>query len=251
MNKFTKEELGRDLTEAGYLRQRTKPSLFDINYLHLLDLYALMQRFSREFAGEVFDYGCGGAPYRGLFTNCVRYIKADVTPNPIIDRLLGADGMTQEPEASFDLVVSTQVLEHVSHPERYLRECFRILRPAGRLLLTTHGMIEEHGCPHDYYRWTGRGLEVLVSDCGFSVRESGKLTTELRALSQLSHQLMLHLRCDGRPLVHYPLAVLRKAYFLLCLPGLNYFAGRFPGQAFAATDSSASLYTGVYVWAQK
>lgn len=34
-------------------------------------------------------------------------------------------------DESFDLVISINVLEHVPHPDQYLRECCRVLRPGG------------------------------------------------------------------------------------------------------------------------
>ena len=34
-------------------------------------------------------------------------------------------------DSSFDLVMSVNVLEHVPHPDKYLRECYRVLRPGG------------------------------------------------------------------------------------------------------------------------
>jgi len=40
-------------------------------------------------------------------------------------------------DASFDLVVSMDVVEHVVDPEPWLREAFRVLRPSGALFLTT------------------------------------------------------------------------------------------------------------------
>ena len=39
-------------------------------------------------------------------------------------------------DASFDLITMLAVLEHLDHPEAILRECARILRPGGGLLLT-------------------------------------------------------------------------------------------------------------------
>jgi SAM-dependent methyltransferase len=40
------------------------------------------------------------------------------------------------PNASFDLIVSNDVLEHIPDPERALRECFRVLKPGGTVLAT-------------------------------------------------------------------------------------------------------------------
>ncbi len=40
-------------------------------------------------------------------------------------------------DATFDLVVSMDVVEHVADPEPWLREAFRVLRPKGTLFLTT------------------------------------------------------------------------------------------------------------------
>ena len=244
-------ELGETLAEKDYIQRRTTPRYRDIEYLQLKDLYDLLLRVSPSFTGDVFDYGCGGAPYRQLFAQCKSYVKADVTPGPAVDRLLSQDGLTQEASASYDWVVSTQVLEHVREPAAYMKECHRILRPGGRLIVTTHGFVEEHGCPYDFQRWTGRGLEELAVRSGFRIIESGKLTTELRAVCQLSHQLMLHLRCDGRPLIHYPLAVFRMIYFKIMMPLLNAFGSRFSSQSVASADSPSSLYTGVFVVAEK
>lgn len=41
------------------------------------------------------------------------------------------------PDQSCDLVYSCECLEHVPHPQQAIREMFRILRPGGRLVLTT------------------------------------------------------------------------------------------------------------------
>jgi 2-polyprenyl-3-methyl-5-hydroxy-6-metoxy-1,4-benzoquinol methylase len=47
-------------------------------------------------------------------------------------------------EPPFDLVVSTEVLEHLYDPRSYARGCFAALRPGGRLVLTTpyHGYLK-------------------------------------------------------------------------------------------------------------
>lgn len=120
---------------------------------------------------RILDYGCALRPYEGLFGPTVTYVGADLTGNPLADVFLEPDGTVPEPDATFDLVLSTQVLEHVLDPEKYLLECFRLLRPGGSLVLTTHGLMYWHPDPGDYWRWTRDGLAKQVADAGFTVTD--------------------------------------------------------------------------------
>jgi SAM-dependent methyltransferase len=246
-NKAFHEAMSTD----SYVRERQHPRLRDINYLHLKDLLDFMGSVAIDIQGDVFDYGCGCAPYRSLFSHCKRYLTADVAGGPAVDRVLDDKGMTQEPDGSCDVVLSTQVLEHIEEPELYLRESHRLLRPGGELILTTHGMFEEHGCPYDFQRWTCRGLEELVAKCGFEVVKSGKLTTEFRAFVQLLNQMQLHLRRPEQFLLHFPMAVFRKIYGKLLMPALHWLAGLFADQAQVPASNPASLYVCVFVRAKK
>lgn len=244
--------LGEALAADAYLRSRLQPRRRQGDYLILRDILALLEPFARGVRGRLFDYGSGGAPYRALFAGVTDYVRADVTPGPLVDRLLGPEGRTGEPDASYDAVLSTQVLEHVADPALYLAECRRILRPGGRLLLTTHGMFEEHGCPHDFHRWTGRGLARQAEAAGLEVLSARKLCTQFRGVIQLQHYLVAALRQPGRPALHYPLALVRAGYFRLAAPLLNALADAFPGhaQADAETDD-VPIYVGVAVEARR
>ena len=73
------------------------------------------------------------------------------------------------------------------------------------------------------------------------------ISTELRGYVQLLNQMALHWRCPDRPLLHYPLAVLRKTHGFVGVPLLNWFADRFPRQAVVPGSDSASLYVCVAV----
>jgi len=243
--------LGQLLAEKNYLRGRQRPSLKDPSYLILADLYEAIKRTAPPIRGRVFDYGCGGAPYRHLFEGCDEYVCADITPGPRVQRLLQPDGRTQEGDDQYHAVFSAQVLEHVPSPENYLRECHRILKPDGELILSTHGMTEEHGCPNDFHRWTSHGLEQLVTREGFRVVESLKLTTEIRAVFQLLHQSMDHLRCREQLFLHYIFALVRKLYFFLSLPALNWLGGYFQNQGVVPSSHPTSLYVGIFLRARK
>jgi SAM-dependent methyltransferase len=239
------------LSDDQYVRRRLNLSLWDGDYLHLADLAALLGKIAPEVRGVVFDYGSGGAPYASLFSQCAGYVAADLEPGPKVDRVLQPDGMTRELGDSCDFVLSTQVLEHVRHPHLYLRECHRILRAGGRILLTTHGMVVEHGCPHDYRRWTARGLEELFLEAGFQIIQSGKLTTQIRGMVQLTNMFAPYLRSPNRPFLHLTLSVVRKLYLKALMPLLNKFADLFGEQSVVAASAEDCIYVAVFVHAQK
>jgi SAM-dependent methyltransferase len=119
--------------------------------------------------GRVLDYGCADVPYRRLFPAGAEYVAADLPGNADATVEIAPDGTLPVPDGSFDAVVSTQVLEHVDDPGLYLAECFRVLRPGGRMLLSTHGIMVYHPDPDDYWRWTCAGLRRAVGEAGFSV----------------------------------------------------------------------------------
>jgi SAM-dependent methyltransferase len=114
----------------------------------------------------VLDFGCADAPYRGIFPPGVKYLGADIPGNPAADLQVAADGTLPVESGTVDAVMSTQVLEHVIDPVGYLNECVRVLRPGGRLLLSTHGIMVLHPDPIDYWRWTSDGLRYELERAG-------------------------------------------------------------------------------------
>lgn len=247
---LTDVQVGQVLSGEGFLRERLQPRCGDPNFLCLSDILAVIRPFAAAVpaGGRVFDYGCGGAPYETLFAHCSTYVRADLVPGPRVQKRLREDGMTDEPDRSYDAVLSTQVLEHVPDPLAYLREVLRILRPGGEALLTTHGMFEEHGCPYDFHRWTVIGLERVARQAGFEILESRKLTTQVRGAVQLVHYLMETLRLPGpRTPSWYLLDLLRRIHRRGLRGPLNWIADRFEGQGVAAGDAPASIYVGISV----
>lgn len=104
--------------------------------------------------GVVADVGCGRGAHqddpiawrrevRVLRGHAKRVVGIDVDPaaseNPFVDefRVMGPEGRFPLEDASYDLVVSDFVLEHVRDPELFFAECQRVLRPGGHLALRT------------------------------------------------------------------------------------------------------------------
>jgi len=139
-----------------------------------------MEQFRTDEEIVVLDFGCGGSPYRQLFPNST-YLRADVAGEDL-DYTIDEDGQSDAPGECCDLVLSTQVLEHVSDVSGYLNECFRLLKPGGRMICSTHGAFEDHPCPDDWNRWTAAGLRRDLERTGFDVSQVLKLTTGPRAI---------------------------------------------------------------------
>ena len=132
-------------------------------------LEELAGRLGIPAGGRVLDYGCADVPYRHFFPPDADFVPADLAGNPEARLVLNPDGTVPAEGGGFDAVLSTQVLEHVTDPGLYLTECFRVLRPGGTLLLSTHGIFVYHPDPDDYWRWTCSGLQKAVRDAGLEV----------------------------------------------------------------------------------
>lgn len=115
---------------------------------------------------NVLDIGCGHKPYRDLFPNArhwgMDHGSVDTSPDVVGDALC-----IPIKDGSFDIVFATQVIEHVTNPNVMVRECKRVLRPNGCLILSGPFFWPLHEEPYDFFRFTRYGFEQMVKDAGF------------------------------------------------------------------------------------
>ena len=142
---------------------------------------------------RVLDVGCGIRPYYPYFEPYVSaYVGVDIA-NPAAD-LEGSVEALPIDDASFDVVLCTQVLEHVEHPGQAVRELRRVTVPGGRVLASTHGVQVYHPSPTDYWRWTHAGLAALFERSGdwasVTVTPVGGAATCLAAMSAVYVDLL-------------------------------------------------------------
>jgi SAM-dependent methyltransferase len=119
----------------------------------------------------VLDAGAGHGPYRAHFGH-TRYEAADFERVPG----KGYDGnhyvcdlaaIPVEPHR-YDLVLLSQVLEHLPEPTAVLTELHRVLKPGGRIWASAPLFYIEHEKPYDFYRYTQFGLRHVFEASGFS-----------------------------------------------------------------------------------
>jgi 2-polyprenyl-6-hydroxyphenyl methylase/3-demethylubiquinone-9 3-methyltransferase len=87
-----------------------------------------------------------------------------------------------------DLVISTEVVEHLLLPRPFARNCYRFLKPGGRLIISTpyHGYLKNVALAlsgsldahftalWDYGHvkfWSRKTLSLLLAEAGFTVEQ--------------------------------------------------------------------------------
>lgn len=182
-----------------HVQHKTNPAYSNKDYLHLADLNEFLKANGSNEALTMLDYGAGASPYRQYFPHA-DYRRADITGAASLQYKIDQDSTLPESDETFDLVLSTQVAEHVPNPEVYFKECFRLLKKGGRLILTTHGIWDEHGSPYDFQRWTGDGLRRDVEKAGFQQVTVYKLTCGIRSAFQIFTRCLFDTLVPDRPL---------------------------------------------------
>lgn len=166
-------------------------------------------------AERVLDLGSGGAPYSDLFAHH-GYVTAD-----LVARADVRCDATYLPfaAATFDLVVCTEVLEHVPDPDTTVREIGRVLSEGGQAVVTTPLTWGVHES-RDFHRWTEAGLRQLLERNGLSVsvvRPRGGILLCVAALLLVIPWQLFGTRSERRP---WHTALFALTYALLTLPAL-------------------------------
>ncbi|MBZ0308765.1 MAG: class I SAM-dependent methyltransferase, partial [Anaerolineae bacterium] len=131
-------------------------------WLATKDLYAHLREWLPQIQGRVLDVGCGPKPYQRWMINVTEYVGLDLPHNPAADIHVKPDKRWPLPESSFDVVLCSQVIEHVQNLRLTLAEIDRVLKPGGRLILSAPFIYNLHG-PQDFRRFSAAELEQLLA----------------------------------------------------------------------------------------
>jgi 2-polyprenyl-3-methyl-5-hydroxy-6-metoxy-1,4-benzoquinol methylase len=181
---------------------------------------------ARDLRGRrVLEIGCGRGGFACWLASrgedgpaevvAADFAEAAVAKGEAFARSRGLERLTWEvadiqaiahPDASFDTVVSCETVEHVPDPRRAVGELARVLRPGGRLFLTTPNYLGAMGLYRGYMRLTGRRYTeegqpinnfTLLPRTRAWVARSG---LRVRAVDGVGHYLPF----PGRPPVELP-----------------------------------------------
>lgn len=129
-----------------------------------------------EVSGRsIIELGAAGASVRPLLEHWhpSRYVGVDLFPG------LGVDEVCRVEEAvdrfgagSFDIVLTTEMLEHVRDWRAAIHSIKRLCRPGGRIVLTTRSLgFPFHDAPSDYWRFEADDMHAIFADCAVDAIE--------------------------------------------------------------------------------
>lgn len=204
-----------------------------------------LEAFLRAHATEAktLDIGCGSDLYGNFFPNRTTLDIAE-RPGVKVDIVADAHDLSQIADASFEVVLCTEVLEHLHTPERAIGEMRRLLKPGGLLLLTTRFIFPIHDAPGDYYRYTKYGLRHLLRD--FEIIELAPETGTMEALAVLYQRIGF--QCDTLGFRPFKVLWFLKARLTLLFARI---LTREYGDIRHATVEREILASGYYVAARK
>ena len=102
------------------------------------------------------------------------YVGVDIEAAPEVDVICDIEKLCEKFDAeSFDLVVTTEVLEHVRDWRRAVSNLKRMCRPGGVVIVTTRSYgFAYHGYPFDYWRYELSDMRSLFDDCAVETLET-------------------------------------------------------------------------------
>lgn len=173
-------------------KNRTNPHIWEWEYLVIKQLVVELKKFSNSLPQTyaLLDIGCGEKPYKSLFANASSYTGLDIVDGPEVDVVGKAWSLPFE-DNSFDVIISTQVLEHTEKVEKTVEEIQRVLKPGGTLFISAPFAFQEHGGPYDFWRFTQYGLRTLFSK--FSINSITPLQGFFTTQRRLSNVFLLNL----------------------------------------------------------
>ena len=105
------------------------------------------------------------------------YTGVDISNDPNVDFIVKAEDLVEHFGAeSFDFIICTEVIEHISDWKNAINNFKNVLSPNGRLILTTRSIgFPYHGYPFDYWRFSLKDFKTIFNDFSIISLENDSL----------------------------------------------------------------------------
>jgi len=171
--------------------------------------YVRFMTLAKEPVGTLLDVGCGGGRFLNRMQKRGWQVEGSdfdeqatqkVTSRYGIKTHVGDLSQCALPSNSFDAITMSQTIEHLYTPEATIRECLRILKPGGLLVMTTPNVnsiaAAEFGvhwrgweAPRHLHLFSVESLQRLTQRVGFEIVEARSYTAGCSGVYRVSHSL--------------------------------------------------------------
>lgn len=132
----------------------------------------LLEENKNCYKGIVLDIG---GRDRGKFKKpkdkVKKWIFADIEEKYDPDIILNVCNMKQIQDESVDVINAIELFEHVENPEKGLKECYRVLKKDGVMILSVPFLYPIHADPYDFQRWTEEKWKKVLEEIGFKIEK--------------------------------------------------------------------------------
>ena len=124
----------------------------------------------KNISGVVIDLGGGKNPSYERFWQIKpeKFIRVDINEKAEPDVIADLNEPLPFPDNYTDVVFLFSVIYILKDPTQVFKEIYRILKPGGRLFLTSPFIFNEAKEPTDYWRLTSEALEKLLKESRFN-----------------------------------------------------------------------------------
>jgi ubiquinone/menaquinone biosynthesis C-methylase UbiE len=160
--------------------------------LQTISIYRDLKTYLKKSEGNLLDLGCGDSPYRFLVNEqTTKYHGIDIHESSKFDYvrsdIFHFDGQKIPFEDKyFDIIICTEVLEHVLEYQTLTNEVYRVLKPGGSALFSIPWSARYHYVPYDFFRFTPSALEHV-----FKQFANVKITNRGTDITTISSKLIV------------------------------------------------------------
>lgn len=143
-----------------------------MNKLHLDMLLYYVEK--GVIKGKLLDAGCGEKPYSLIYDSLVDSsvgvdVEVCIHDQKSVDIFANLDNLPFQ-DKEFDVVLCTNVMEHVANGKEAFKELSRVLKSDGVLILSIPFLYPMHEAPYDFYRYTKYGIQHMLEENNISIQ---------------------------------------------------------------------------------